>query len=63
MLDLKIPPVLVLIVFAGIIVGIPCVFSFCMVRSMGLCVFYCIGHSNRIIRCMGVSEIKNNRQS
>lgn len=40
MLDLKIPPVLVLIVFAGIIVGIPMIFPFYGIKSIGLCVFF-----------------------
>ncbi|GAE23769.1 hypothetical protein JCM10003_3590 [Bacteroides pyogenes JCM 10003] len=59
MLDLKIPPVLVLIVFARIIVGIPCVFSFYMVRSMGLCVcFIVLGIA---IALLGVWEFRKSK--
>lgn len=42
MLDLKIPPALVLIVCAGIIIGIPNIFQFYGIKSVGLCVFFIV---------------------
>lgn len=40
MLDLKIPPVIVFVAFAGIIIGIPFVISFYAVQSIWLCGFF-----------------------
>lgn len=40
MLDLKVPPVIVLIVFAGVIVGIPHFIPFYAIKSIGLCLFF-----------------------
>ncbi|GIM54217.1 methyltransferase family protein [Capnocytophaga cynodegmi] len=42
MLDLKVPPVIVLVIFAGIIIGIPYIFPFYGVKSFGLCVLFVV---------------------
>lgn len=59
MLDLKIPPVIVLAVFAGIIVGIPLVIPFYAVQSVGLCVFFIL--LGIIITLLGVWEFRKSK--
>lgn len=59
MLDLKIPPVLVLVVFAGIIVGIPYIFPVYEIKSIGLCVCFIV--LGMTIALLGVWEFRKSK--
>ncbi|MFK8300885.1 methyltransferase family protein [Capnocytophaga canimorsus] len=56
MLDLKVPPVIVLAIFAGIIVGIPYIFPFYRGKSFGLCVLFVV--LGVVIALSGVWEFR-----
>ncbi|GIZ14439.1 membrane protein [Capnocytophaga catalasegens] len=59
MLELKIPPVIVLAVFAGIIIGIPFVISFYAVQSIWLIAFFIL--LGVIIALSGVWEFRKSK--
>lgn len=59
MLDCKIPPVVVLIVSAGIVVGIPYIFPFYGIRSIGLCIFFIV--MGAIVAFSGVLEFRKSK--
>ncbi|AEK24228.1 MULTISPECIES: methyltransferase family protein [Flavobacteriales] len=56
MLQLKIPPVIVLAVFASMIVAIPYIFPFDAFQSMGLCIFFIV--LGAMIALSGVLEFR-----
>jgi len=59
MLDCKIPPVVVLIVSASIVVGIPYIFPFYGIRSIGLCIFFIV--MGVIVAFSGVWEFRKSK--
>ena len=59
MLDCKIPPVVVLIVSASIVVGIPYIFPFYGIRSIGLCIFFIV--LGVIVAFSGVWEFRRSK--
>lgn len=59
MLDCKIPPVVVLIVSAGTVVGIPYIFPFYGIRSIGLCIFFIV--MGAIVAFSGVWEFRKSK--
>ena len=59
MLDCKIPPVVVLIVSAGIVVGIPYIFPFYGIRSIGLCISFIV--LGVIVAFSGVWEFRKSK--
>lgn len=61
MLDLKIPPLLVLVFFAGFIVGIPYLFPFYEIRSICLCVCFVV--PGITIALLGVWEFRKSKTS
>ena len=59
MLDCKIPPILVLIITAGIVVGIPYIFPFYGIRSVVLSVLFIV--LGVIIALLGVWEFRKSK--
>lgn len=59
MLDCKVPPVVVLIISAGIIVGVPYVFPFYGIRSIVLCVSFIV--LGIVVALLGVWEFRKKK--
>ena len=59
MLDCKIPPILVLIIAAGIVVGIPYIFPFYGIRSVVLSVLFIV--LGVIVALLGVWEFRKSK--